>query len=272
MKKRSLVAALAMLMVSAIVLTSSTYAWFATSTTAKVTGINATIQNSDGTVTISANGTTFNTVLAYSDFQGISGNTLATTYTPVSFDVDNNTFIKGKIAQAEAGTDMLFKPESLTENGGEYTKITIYVKATAPGKVKASVSYATPASAPFFYSALASESVATKVYNSESRTYKPVMAAAAGNTYYDKNINDILDTSDFNTTSDSEGVLGDDVTAVVADTLDTTKLVLNFTEAGTKTVDLYVWAEGNDAACNSSVTRVDASINVDFAFEPNSAA
>ena len=56
MKKRSLVAALAMLMVSAIVLTSSTYAWFAASAEANVSAFSATVSNNSGNLTVKATG------------------------------------------------------------------------------------------------------------------------------------------------------------------------------------------------------------------------
>ena len=62
MKKRSLVAAIAMLMVSAIVLTSSTYAWFATSSAAAVDKFSATVTNNSGSLTVQAvNGNTLGT-------------------------------------------------------------------------------------------------------------------------------------------------------------------------------------------------------------------
>ena len=56
MKKRSLVAALAMLVVSAIVLTSSTYAWFATSSKASVSTISAQVTSNKGALTVQATG------------------------------------------------------------------------------------------------------------------------------------------------------------------------------------------------------------------------
>ena len=54
MKKRSLVAAIAMLIVSAIVLTSSTYAWFASNSAANVETISANVANNDGSLQIMA--------------------------------------------------------------------------------------------------------------------------------------------------------------------------------------------------------------------------
>ncbi|MBQ2812726.1 MAG: hypothetical protein IJE63_05680, partial [Clostridia bacterium] len=88
MKKRSLVAALAMLMVSAIVLTSSTYAWFATGKTAKVSNVSATVGNSDGNILVSADGENFNTSISFDDFVADSTTTnfKPGQFIPVSFN------------------------------------------------------------------------------------------------------------------------------------------------------------------------------------------
>jgi len=57
MKRRSIFAAVAMLVVSAIVLSSATYAWFAANNSASVTQIEATVTNATGNLTLQATGT-----------------------------------------------------------------------------------------------------------------------------------------------------------------------------------------------------------------------
>jgi hypothetical protein len=56
MKKRSLIASIAMLLVSAIVLSTSTYAWFSAGAAVSVEKITASVQNTDGSLQVSATG------------------------------------------------------------------------------------------------------------------------------------------------------------------------------------------------------------------------
>ena len=155
MKKRSLVAALAMLMVSAIVLTSSTYAWFATSTKAQVKGINATIVNAEGSIKISnttGEDAVWSTTLDVAAFKptGLAddpnaANSIVSALNPVSFDVTNGAFVAGGIAQSLVKTTnaegdtvesnaLVYSPSN--ETAGNYMKMNIYVKSETAQTVK----------------------------------------------------------------------------------------------------------------------------------------
>lgn len=66
MKKRAFISAIAMLIVSAIVLTSSTFAWFSMSKEAQVSSMNLNITTADG-ISISANTKKFGTTVTLDD-------------------------------------------------------------------------------------------------------------------------------------------------------------------------------------------------------------
>lgn len=270
MKKRSLVAALAMLMVSAIVLTSSTYAWFATGTTAKVSTINAEINNDSGSIKLSADGgSTYVTSLSYSDFSKASDIT-ATTYAPVSFDPKATTekFITGTIAQndtndATLGGKMIFSPE--TANGG-YTKLNIKLSADVACKVEIDLNI--DSTYQFFYGAVKADDK-TAIFSSDAssstRSYYPVIEATAGIDGPNNDPNGIMDSADQLTSGAAYNALGNQVVA------DNAALVVEFTQPGVKDVVVYVWAEGNDAACTGSITA-DVSSNLVFTKQANQGA
>ena len=97
MKKRSLFAAVAMLIVSAVVLTSATYAWFASGTEVTVSTVSADVSNSDGSIKISADGSNWKTTLANADLQAVASNILPAAFTPVSIQPSNLNVVAGSI-------------------------------------------------------------------------------------------------------------------------------------------------------------------------------
>ncbi|MBQ6930695.1 MAG: hypothetical protein IJN38_01055 [Clostridia bacterium] len=264
MKKRSLVAALAMLMVSAIVLTSSTYAWFATGTTAKVSNISATVANTAGNIQISANGTDYSTSLDYSDFDGVAGNFRPGNFSPVSFNPSAKSFIAGSIKQDDVeGSATLgkfvFTPTSVSDGSSYYIMLNVYLKSDINCNVSITPNM-TGSTYDFIYSALFDAEGNYKVYNkTSSRGYTPVVGAVAG---VDTNGNAIMDANDTladGTTTAYTTNLG----AAVSATADA--LVVSLTANQPKTVTLYVWAEGNDIACSGAVPEAACGVVLDFA-------
>lgn len=71
LRKRTFISAIAMLLVSAIVLTSSTFAWFSMATRVEVESMDLNITSPDG-VQISANTSAFTTMLTLADLKGES--------------------------------------------------------------------------------------------------------------------------------------------------------------------------------------------------------
>ncbi|MBQ5591631.1 MAG: hypothetical protein IIU80_01645 [Clostridia bacterium] len=72
LRKRTFISAIAMLLVSAIVLTSSTFAWFSMAKRVEVEKMQLNITSPDG-VQISGNTDAFTTMLTYDDLMGLSG-------------------------------------------------------------------------------------------------------------------------------------------------------------------------------------------------------
>ncbi len=264
MKKRSLVAALAMLMVSAIVLTSSTYAWFATGTTAKVSNIEARVANTAGNIQISANGTDYKTALDYSEFAGASGNFMPNYFSPVSFNPDAKSFISGSIEQdgtVGSATEgkFVFNPAVVSDGSGYYIMLNVYVKSDVDCVVKITPNM-TGSTYDFIYSALFDNAGSYKVYNKTSgRGYTPVVSAVKG---VDVNGNAIMDAND--TLADGSTT---SYNALAAATVDATSeaLEINLTKGTAKTITLYVWAEGNDQACSGAVPDAACGVVLDFA-------
>lgn len=268
MKKRSLVAALAMLVVSAIVLTSSTYAWFATGTTAKVSGISAYVSNESGNITISADGTEYSTSLEYAKFQGQAGNFTPGTFQPVSFDPINQAFIAGSIRQQDDDPDnaltygkLLFEPSVATNDSSKFIKMKVYVKSSVDCTVNVAADMA-GSTYQFIYAAVYEDDNTSnyKVYNTASRTYVPVLQAKAGidvdtNGIMEKSIDKLADG-----TGDYDSALATD--AVASTTSDVVSISL--TKDTPKTITLYVWAEGNDKLCVGSIDYQSCAVALNF--------
>ncbi len=264
MKKRSLVAAIAMLMVSAIVLTSSTYAWFATGTTAKVSGISAQVSNTSGNITISANGTDWSTALEYAAFQGQAGNFTPSDFSPVSFDPINQAFIAGSIAQGEDAGDtntfgkLVFTPATATNDNTKFIKMKVYVKSSVDCTVNVSADMS-GSTYQFIYGAIFEDDNTTnyQVYNTASRTYVPVIQATPG---IDADTDGIMESTD--TLTDGNAYTGLASQAVTTSTSDVVSLSLTADQP--KTITVYVWAEGNDALCVGNISAQQCAVALNF--------
>ncbi len=270
MKKRSLVAALAMLMVSAIVLTSSTYAWFATGTTAKVSNISATVANTAGNIQISANDKDYSTSLDYSAFSGISGNFMPGNFSPVSFNPAGKSFIAGSIEQDDTPGSttegkFIFEPTAVSDGSSYYVMINVYVKSDVDCNVKITPNM-TGSTYDFIYSALFDQAGNYKVYNKTAgRGYTPVVSAVKG---VDVNGNAIMDASDTladGTTTTYNGLAQSAITSESVVDGSVAPLTVALKAGVPQTVTLYVWAEGNDQACSGAVPEAACGVVLDFA-------
>ncbi len=265
MKKRSLVAAIAMLMVSAIVLTSSTYAWFATGTTAKVSGISAQVSNTSGNITISADGTNYSTTLEYAAFQGQAGNYTPADFSPVSFDPVNQAFVAGSIAQGEDAENtatfgkLVFNPSVATNDNSKFIKMKVYVKASVDCTVNVAADMAGSAYQ-FIYGAIFDDADTAnyKVYNTASRTYVPVLQATAG---IDVDTDGIMEATDTLTDGATpyNALASEDVASTTSDVVS-----IQLTANTPKTITLYVWAEGNDSLCVGNIAAQACAVALNF--------
>ncbi len=263
MKKRSLVAALAMLVVSAIVLTSSTYAWFATSSAAAVDKFSATVTNNSGSLTVQAvnNGTpgAKKTTLTSADFTGLTD-----VLQPVSLYIDGGVNVN-KVAYDAAKFDTFTAATKNAEylyyefnaeyiNGGE-----------AGATVKMTPTFATEAQ--FCYGLLeVTFGGETKYYfyDTAAGSYVPVKALSNGEVK-DTNGNNIIDDADegYSAADMAANVATAATSSVSGDAIDLFAAPAG--ETSTANIKVYVWAEGQDAECSGIVNSAASGFNFTLA-------
>lgn len=263
MKKRSILSAVAMLLVSALVLTSATYAWFASGSAASASAITATVANSDGTLLISADGgTTWKTAVAmgldptdeddaYGDFvestlvfpnigSSAAGRLIPVSGTPSSGSI---TFMDGSLE----GTAF----SSKTATAG-WVKVSLKVKSTVATTITVAPAFSTAADFGYCYFVVNSTGYLYGV--GAAREYFPIATSGGTVTGVDSNGNAIMDIGD-----SSHPVLAAQQTTVSQGSYD-------ITAAADTSYDVvfYMWAEGNDAACTGAVASSALSCSVAF--------
>lgn len=248
MKKRSLISAVAMLIVSAIVLTSATYAWFATGSNAYVETISATITNSDGSILLSADGgTNWLSTIGQGNFTAATG-TFSSAYAPVSVTVAPSPVVVG--GQLDGSN---FQAVAATA-GNEYTEFTYKLKTTVDATVTCAPSFSTAVAYGY---ALVIVNGQTYLYGSDStRTYNPIATAADLSTVVgvDSNNNYIMDN-------------GDSACPTLGSTTQPTNpgtITIDTTANNPVDIKVLVWAEGQDAACHGTVNAQEIAIGFSF--------
>lgn len=253
MKKRSLISAVAMLLVSALVLTSATFAWFASNDQATVSSFSAGIEQTGGNLLISADGAEFKTSLSQADYY-VGGDTLGAlkgacsgcrfpaTLSPVSFDV-NNASLPGIAGSIDAG---IFETAAVPSTG-TFVAYSVVVRADAACTVNVTLT-ATQTTAPYIWAAIKGTTAPVVVNGSDisgsARTYSPITTTTAEMTATDSNGDYIINSTEANT----------DVTVGTTVTAGTNVGVLSFAAAGDKTITVIEWVEGQDAACWGTVS------------------
>lgn len=259
MKKRSLFAAVAMLLVSAVVLTSATYAWFAAGTTVSVNPVYASISQSDGSIQISADQSSWKAVLTYDDLAAQAGNNVGSqaspvTLVPVSFNKATGSFVGGAIT---SGTF-----QAAAANGANYIHYTAYLKADAETEVRITPTLDNN-SVSYIYAYVSCGSEKTVRNNGTAGKYYPV-TAAAGTSIPDSNDNRIVDDDGHNAytvnsvtdgapTSFDANVPSGALGGVVEP--DTNDLTVTLAAGVVTPVNVYLWAEGQNIACNGSISN-----------------
>lgn len=235
-KKRAILSAVAMLVVSAVALSSATFAWFSAGTSVGVDQIQASVSNSNGSILISATGAvnTWKTQLTLLDLQNAGTNLLPSTLVPVSVTLASQQVIGGSI------TDAVFKSTGITTTG--FVKYTAYVKAvTADCTVTITPQFAS--SAAFCYGGVIQGTNSLLLNGTSAKTYYPIDKPVT--TVSDINTNDIVDPA--------EAAAGDLGTITAPATISTGSISLAMTADQVYTIIVYVWAEGQDAACRGIV-------------------
>ncbi len=271
MKKRSLVAALAMLVVSAIVLTSSTYAWFAASDSAKVEAVNAQVANANGAITLKAIHNASDNALEKVSLSAADFDKAADNLTPVSLHATEDGTVKILKAGLSGST---FKNEGTPVDTGaseaDYLHYSFDVKYTN-GTADAKTIEMTPtwtAGTSYTYALVLIKSSAGAVEDVlffNNGGYSAVTQMTGDVT--DENGNSIIDETEAN-------AAGAVVTAMTLTPASSGTAMDFMTVEGTaegataqpvvKNVEVYVWAEGNDADCVTGVPVGTAQVNFNF--------
>lgn len=243
-KKRAVLSAVAMLIVSAIALSSATYAWFSSGNAVGVDQIQATVSNSDGSILISATGAaeTWKTQLSLTDLQSNASNRLPATLVPVSVTMGTTPQIIGGSI-----TDATFSATGLTTAG--FIEYTVYIKATTATNVNITPLFAS--SVAFVYGGVVQGSNVLLLNANDGRSYRPIDNTTL--TAVDTNTNDIIDPSEV-----VAGDLGDLQTATQA----TDDIALSMTAEQIYPIKVLVWAEGQDAACRGIVPPSSSSMTL----------
>jgi hypothetical protein len=242
MKKRSLVAAVAMLIVSAVLLTSATYAWFAGGAIASVQKATATVEGGAGNVQVSHNATTgWDNEVTLAEL----GLTNATSLTPIDVvpgqDGDHFTVY----GCSYDGTSFAASESTLDGNALVYTWYvrSVDVKDTTK-KIGVTVAFDPGTSSNYVYGAVCVDNEAPMIYSALNDSYNPFGGASLTATENATVRNGIVNTGDNSDTID--GSLGSTVSA----SANATNLKLDLTAAGAyHTIKCVVWAEGQDASC-----------------------
>jgi predicted ribosomally synthesized peptide with SipW-like signal peptide len=289
MKKRSLFAAVAMLIVSAIVLTSATYAWFSASDSAEVQFISATVTNDDGSILLTATGTNVANANPTTTLTGDYYTNLTDTLTPVSFSFDTanaEPTIKKVLFDGSNFTLGSAQANNSTVNNetvkGDYIYFQYQISyATTSGDAK--TIQLTPALTNAYNCDFGYVLVRVKPYGASGYTnyiyakttatgsYTPV-AALTGTIVDDKTDDDkvlaILDATDDALTGGS-WTPGNAVNSISPAAI--TAITVPSHTGGTSTtytadVQVYIWAEGNDTDCVGAVTSATTGIKFDVGF------
>ncbi len=260
MKKRSLFAAVAMLIVSAIVLTSATYAWFVVGSDADITGISVEVAGADSGVQVRL----YNS----GNWSGsLSGSTLATdttnnkipaTYVPATAYINNNVFTplagafdaEGSMnittSAATAGTDYALYKFSIRKTGDAgkvdvTPDISVSGGSTANDALKVAIAHCDGSTTTFL-----------GIWGDDG--YDAIKTAG---TYLDSSDDKIISTADDSTYSSALQAV-----TLASGTVQTTS---NIGTSGNDYILVYIWIEGNDSECLNAIASQQATVSINFA-------
>lgn len=274
MKKRSLVAALAMLVVSAIVLTSATYAWFATSAAADVQSITATVSNNNGSVSVAATGTNakstsadvYKVRITSADYEN-----LCTNLNPVSMSWNS-----GPQFNKVSYDTTTFSSFAAGSQNGDYLTYQFKVKganaadAQATKSVTLTPTFTTNTGA--FCNGLISvnDGTTTTYYSYIAGGSYESLIALTNTTITDTNGNGIVDNGDAGlaAATDLATIPTAQNNGPTVGTSGSAITILSGIAAGSSaeaTVTVWVWAEGQDSGCVGNVNAETAYFTFDVA-------
>lgn len=224
MRKSALLSSVAMLIVSAIVLTSATYAWFSASNRVEVKEISATVESSSGLLISIDKGASWKTSVDVSSYK-------ANSFSPVSTATGaNGSFVTG------AYKDDVLKLEAATAGGqGQFMQYDLWVKGPDGTTVTVTPNFdGTEDNVKKIMKFALYDTVAGKFLNSG------VIAADGSTAGYEGT----SATGDL-TAEDTSGAYLTEGTAVAE------VASYSFALSGVHQFIAYVWVEGNDEDCKA---------------------
>lgn len=260
MKKRSFIAALAMLVVSAIVLTSATFAWFTMGKKVTVSQFNATVSDADGLLISAYETHDFSTSVDLDTIRtAADADLLAPTATgkisPVS---SNGTITSGKLTFVEGYLNDSNQLVTSNATAGTYYQLPLYIKYS--GTTAATIKLGVTQSGSY-----SGTTVTQGSGSSGTSAYKAVRIA----TNQGSSTNYILapatdDTTFSAVTTTGTGVSASAITNVKTDGSDNA-LAFTLQPGSTTKILVYVWLEGTDNNCTDDAAA-GGDFNVDLAF------
>ena len=268
-KKRALLSAVAMLIVSAITLSSATFAWFTVGDTASVSAITASVKSASS-IEVSANNVDWNATLTQANltYDAVTNNTVQPdnsfplTLTAISTPATPAMpFYIGTLANTKAFT--VTAAANAGEIAASLVKFTFWIRAAADTNVTYAATGFTGITA--LVSTYAAMQIGTTDANAASatplvyvgttgNTYKPITGIGAGT---DSNSNGIMDSGEGFTNLGADISTGKFLTAPI--------LAL---QAGVaRQVIVYMWLEGQDAECKVATGGATGDATLAFAFE-----
>ena len=299
LRKRTFISAIAMLLVSAIVLTSSTFAWFSMATRVEVESMDLNITSPDG-VQISANTSAFTTTLTLADLKGESTarwnayegniNNIPESLRPASSNmyITNAlpTFFEGSIDAA----DVLKISKVDSDINGGYVVFDLFVKVGETQKVYWGNSTVECETNPDVKTAMrlalvncgtvAERSEATDIQSvvpANNRENRIVMYEIDSTNHTDEsgyadgatNVPDmylVAEASNASRPSGKNYTLASNLTGVFnATKVNENTAVENVyfnAAAGVNRIRVYLWMEGNDVDCRNDVAGATISFNL----------
>jgi hypothetical protein len=272
MKKRSLIASIAMLLVSAIVLSTSTYAWFSAGATVSANDITASITQSDGSIEISADNATWGSSVTAADLKAVAGNAMydTTSNTITATKVSNLATLSANPVLSNGNfSTFSFVPASLTSNNGtntvtssaavtltdgKYVFYKLYVRAgDANTQVTVTPSFSVSGDKTFVIGAVAIGSDVKYYGSSDEISYYPLKASQS---VVDSNNDCII------TTADTDVAVGTQIGTQI--TTEGGSFTITPGTTGTA-ISVWIWAEGQEASCETSVSNLTGEFDISIA-------
>ncbi|MEI6578529.1 MAG: hypothetical protein WCN92_03600 [Eubacteriales bacterium] len=269
-KKRALLSAIAMLLVSAITLSSATFAWFTVGDTASISAITASVKSASA-IEVSADNVDWNATLTQANltYNAVTNNTVKPDNSFPTFLNAISTpataampFFIGTLANTKLFT--VTAPATTGEIGASLVKFTFWIRAAADTNVTyAATGFTGITALVSTYCAMQigttdanAATIAPLVYvGTTGNTYKAITGTGTGT---DANSNGIMDT-------------GEGFTNLAASTVSTQKFltapVIALTAGVAREIIVYMWLEGQDAECKVATGGATGDATLALAFE-----